>query len=413
MYIYHRGKRIIGASESLVSIDAEVLHLPKVKASARFLINDYIVKNGALVKKLPSVNPKDAKIAFVCVWKIPCGIATYSEFLVTEMRRQGYNVKVFAESYDGCVDDESTKHCWHRGEPLLRLEKELEEYDPDFVYVQHEYGIFPDARYWTQFISFLNNYNYAVTFHSVYRHKDKTVCEAVCQNIIVHSDAAKEVLISKGVDKPIFVVPHGCVAGKSVERLWNIYQSPHTLMQFGFGFQYKGWDTALEAVSLLKDKYPDIFYLILFSESSFSRLHHQSQFEKIEKLIKDLGLSDNVAAIRGFQTEEVIDTFLRTIRIAIFPYASHPNHITYGSTGAARMALANGTPTIVSTLPIFHDLEGVVPRINNAEELAEEIDKLFSDKHYYEEVRSKELKFVEENSWENIVHKYVDVINKL
>ncbi len=413
MYIYHDGKKIVGVSESLVSMESvEVLHVPGLNLNAEVLIRNYVVKEGHLVKKFRQVDAKDARIAFVSVWKIPCGIATYSEFLVNEMRAQGYNVKVFAERYEGCVDDDGVQHCWSRGKPLSDLCAALEEYDPDFIYVQHEYGIFPDARRWTQFVSFLNRYNYTVALHSVYYHKDKTVCEAVCRNLIVHSEAAKKVLLDKGVGAKITVIPHGCITGKDLTRLWNIYRSPHTLMQFGFGFEYKGWNTALKAVSLLKDKYPDIFYLILFSESNFSLDYHESQFSKIEKLIEDLGISDNVAAIRGFQTEEVIDTFLRTIRVAVFPYSSHPDHIVYGSTGAARVALANGTPTIVSKLPLFYDLEGVVPRVDGPEELAEELDKLFSDSNHYEAVRARGLKLVEETSWANTVKSYLEVLEK-
>ncbi len=412
MYIYHDGKTIVGVSESLVSMDVEVLHVPGLGLSAEVLIRDYVVKGGHLVKKFLKVDAKDAKIAWVSVWKIQCGISTYSEFLVNEMRSQGYNVKVFAESYKGCTDDDNTQHCWSRGKPLTDLCAALEAYDPDFIYVQHEYGIFPDARHWTRFVSFLNRYNYTVALHSVYHHKDKTVCEAVCRNIIVHSEAAKEVLVSKGVGSQISVIPHGCITGKDLTRLWNIYRSPHTLMQFGFGFEYKGWNTALKAVALLKEKYPDIFYLILFSESNFSRDYHESQFHKIEKLIEELGISDNVAAIRGFQTEAVIDTFLRTIRVAVFPYSSHPDHIVYGSTGAARIAMANGTPVIVSKLPLFFDLEGIVPRTDGPEELAVELDKLFSDAHHYEEVRSRGLKLVEDTSWANSVQRYIDVLEK-
>ncbi len=409
MYIYHNCGRIFGVSKALLSTEGSVLHICDLDIDPEVLIRDYEVKGGHLRKKFRNVNIKDAKIAFVSVWGIPCGISTYSEFLVNEMRKQGFNVKVFAEHYQGSEDNTNVVHCWERGKDLSSLQSALKDYDPDFIYVQHEYGIFPDARHWSKFVAFLDRYNYVVALHSVYWHKDKTVCEAICRNIIVHSEAAKEVLEKKGISGKITVIPHGCVEGKDLTRLWNIYKSPNTIMQFGFGFEYKGWGTALEAVRILKEKYPNIFYLILFSESSFATDYHSGQFAKLENLIAEKGLTENVAALRGFQREEVIDTFLRTVRVAVFPYTSHPEHIVYGSTGAARIAMANGTPVIVSKLPLFYDLEGVVPRVENAEQLAIELDKLFSCPAHYKEVRERSLKFVEENSWQNVASRYINV----
>lgn len=411
MFIYHKDGNILAVSDSSIGLEGSlVLSVDKIPCSPKELIRQYKVKDNQLQKKVRRVDSKQAKIAFVCVWGIECGIATYGGYLVEAMRELGADVKVFAERFPGCEDDIRTTYCWSRGQSLTSLQQEIKDYDPDFVYVQHEYGIFPDARAWTKFISFLDSYNYVVALHSVYWHKDKTVCEAILRNIVVHSEAAKEVLEKKGVQGNIRVIPHGCIDGKETTRLWNIYRTPHTMMQFGFGFEYKGWDVALEAVRLLKEKYPDIFYLIIFSESSFSVDYHSSQYYKLEKLVQEKGISENVAIIRGFQKDEVIDTFLRTVKVAVFPYSSHPNHIVYGSTGAARIAIANGTPTVVSTLPLFSDLEGVVPRVEGPLQLAEEIDKLFSNKDYYNSVRDKGIQYVKDTSWEKVAKMYLSLI---
>lgn len=409
MFVYHDKGKIIATSHKLISLDCDLIQIDGLDIEPLVLIRDYKIKNGQLIKKNIKVDFMQAKIAFVCVWGIACGISTYSEFIVNALRKKGLNVKIFAEHKPDEVNDVGILHCWNRGKDLSPLSAALKKYDPDYIYVQHEYGIFPDARHWTKFVSFLNHYNYVVAFHSVYKHQDKTVCEVICNNIIVHSDIAQSILQEKGVEAEITVIPHGCVEGKDLTRLWNIYRSPHTLMQFGFGFEYKGWTTALEAVKLLKDKYPDIFYLVLFSESNFSVDYHDSQFAKLEKVIEELGLQEHVAAIRGFQPEAVIDTFLRVVRVAIFPYTSHPDHIVYGSTGAARIAMANGTPTITSTLPLFYDLKDIVPQINNAQELADALDKMFSDNKYYEELRQKEIQYVRDNSWEKVADKYLAV----
>lgn len=411
MYLYHKDGRIKLVSSTPICTDglSEVsvgigYHSPKQ------IIRDFVIKDGKLVRKERRLNKKKLKIAMVGVWDIPCGIATYTEFLVNALRDAGHEVTIFAEHSQDEKEEPFVVHCWKRGESLTKLAKALKRHDPDVIFIQHEYGIFPDARKWTGFISQIQDYNYYVVLHSVYKHRDKAVCEAICKNIIVHSDVAKQILMEKGIDSNIQVVPHGCLEISEVGRLWNIYRSPHTVLQFGFGFEYKGWDVALNAIALLKEKYPDIFYLILFSESNFVPEIYDLQYQRILDLIQEKELEENVSVIRGYQSDDSLANFLRTVRIAIFPYTAHPDHVVYGSSGAARLALANGTPTIVSKVPLFYDLEEVLPRVEGAEELALEIDKLFSSSAEYKNQVKKQKEFVRNNSWAITAQRYVDVV---
>jgi glycosyltransferase involved in cell wall biosynthesis len=347
MYIYHNDGHIQLFSYSRL----EVAGLEEIVEEMNCwlvpnLLREYQVKRGKLVLKKRPRPEGPLKIAMVGVWDIPCGIATYAEQLVNTLRDQGHAVRVFAEHSPASVDTSEVIRCWRRGEHLTGLFNKLDSYNPDAIFIQHEYGIFPDARKWTKFISRLKDYNYHVVFHSVYEHKDKAVCEAICDNIIVHTEAAKEILIEKGVNSNINVIPHGCIELSETSRLWNIYRSPHTITQFGFGFEYKGWDVALEAVEILKEKYSDIFYLMLFSESPFVKDYHDAKHMRITNMIEEKGLEENVAVIRGFQSPASLNNFLRTTRVAIFPYTSSPGHAAYGSSGAVRLAMSNGTPVL-------------------------------------------------------------------
>lgn len=411
MYLYHKDGRITLVSRT--PLYAEGLSEVSVgigRHSPKQIIQDFVIKDGKLVAKRRRLDKKKLRIAMVGVWGIPCGIATYTEFLVLALRAAGHEVTLFAEHDQNAVEDPSVVRCWKRGNSLIGLAKALKQHDPDVIFIQHEYGIFPDARKWTGFISQIQDFNYYVVLHSVYKHRDKAVCEAICKNIIVHSEVAKEVLIEKGIESNIQVIPHGCVEIEEVHRLWNIYRSPHTILQFGFGFEYKGWEVALDAVALLKEKYPDVFYLILFSESNFVPEIHDSQYQRIVGLIESKGLEENVSVIRGFQSDDSLANFLRTVRVAIFPYTAHPDHVVYGSSGAARLSLANGAPTIVSKVPLFSDLEEVLPRVENAEELAAEIDKLFSNGSAYHKQVRKQREFVRKNSWALTAQRYVEVL---
>jgi glycosyltransferase involved in cell wall biosynthesis len=411
MYLYHKDGQIkLISDRPVVMKGLSEVSVGIGRHSPQQIIRDFVIHNNKLVAKGQKIDKTKLKIAMVGVWKIPCGIATYTEFLVEALREAGHEVMIFAEHDLKAESDPSVIRCWKRGQNLSKLVSEIKKYDPDTIFIQHEYGIFPDARKWTSFISQIQNYNHHVVLHSVYKHKDKSVCETICKSIIVHSDIAKEVLIEKGIESTIYVIPHGCIEVEDTSRLWNIYKSPHTVLQFGFGFEYKGWDISLEAISILKEKYPDIFYLILFSESPFVQEIHDSQYQKVVELIEQKGLAENVSIVRGFQSDVSLSNFLRTVRIAIFPYTAHPDHVVYGSSGAARFSLANGTPTIVSRVPLFYDLAGVLPRVDTAEELAAEIDALFSSNITYRKQVEKQQAFVKKNNWKNAAQKYLSIV---
>jgi glycosyltransferase involved in cell wall biosynthesis len=255
--------------------------------------------------------------------------------------------------------------------------------------------------------------------HSVYEHLDKAVCTSAIKHIVVHTEEGKEVLKKTGNNNDIFVVPHGCVSIPPAERieLWNIFQTPYAIVQFGFGFYYKGVDTILEAIAILKktnyEKYKELFYCYLCSENPHANAIHTNYYNFLMDKVKELDISENVAIIRKFQTEQTINHYLRTAKLAIFPYRSDPNNVVYGASGASRIAMANGIPVIVGKNHQFDDLEGVLPRAGTPQELANEIDKIFSNDKHRKAVIDRSLKYIENTTWSKCADKYLDLYEKV
>ena len=67
------------------------------------------------------------------------------------------------------------------------------------------------------------------------------------------------------------------------------------------------------------DKYPDIFFTGLCSESVLNKNYHQSYYLQLMELIDELGIQENVALIRGYQSDQSWDSYFRTNKIALFP----------------------------------------------------------------------------------------------
>jgi len=411
MYVSINQQGLIQAAskEKAIRINGnQTYHIPSL-VDEKSLIGKRVVTGGS--KQL-----SELKIAGICNWGDQCGIATYSEQLIPELRKHVKEVKIFAESMDAVSDDPDVLHCWNRGQSCIDLANKIIEYGPDVIFIQHEFGLFPRATHFLKLLEMLDNIPYVITLHSVYEHLDKTICTSYIKNIITHNPNGEDCLRRLGHRNKVFLLPHGCNVYDNVQPLWNIFQNERTIIQFGFGFDYKGLDQAIEAVEILKnrsDEFKDIFYCFLCSESNHTRAIQTRYYNNIRKLVEDKGLQDNVVVLRGYLSEQHMQNFLRTAKLAVFPYKNDPNNIVFGASGAIRKAMSNGIPVIASDCHLFDDLEGVVPRPNSPEQLADEIAKVFTSGEHRASLLQKARSFVTENSWESVGKQYAEILGLL
>ena len=400
----------------IIEVPAELSHV-----SSSDLITNCVVRNRQIKCKHIKIPANQLRVAFVGNWKMRCGIATYSESLWPEVAKLVGDYKLFIEKNDittgdihrlggRTIPDNKVVVCWKRGGSLQELVKELKDYCPDVIWIRHEFGLWPNASYWLAMMSRLSDYKVITTMHSVFHHRDKTIVEAAMPEIVVHLDGAKDLLKNeKGVSGKVHVIPHGCDVFDN-ERLWNFYKSDKTFMQFGFGFRYKGWQNSIKATAILKEKYPDVFFTGLFSESPYAKVEHQMYYNELMRMVEDLGLTENVAIIRGYQSDAAIDSFLRTNQVALFPYVSSPEHEVFGASGAARMAMSKGLPVITSGGNHFSDLPTI--KADGPEEIAKALEKLFTEPEAKEKQVKAQISYLRENTWENVAKRYVSIFEE-
>lgn len=409
----------IMSSESMSIINVPAEHHDRDPAD---IIMSFKVVKGELREKRRNASAKNMKIAFVGNWKMRCGIATYAENLWPEVAKYVSDFRLFVEKNDSptgpmnvmgstTVSPDKVIACWKRGESLRELIACIKDYDPDVVWIQHEFGIWPNASYWLSLMSQLSDYRVIVTMHSVFHHLDKTIVEAAMPEIVVHLEGARKVLKEeKSVVSQVHVIPHGCDNVSNEGQLWNYYKSDHTFMQFGFGFEYKGWENSIRVAAILRKKYSDVFFTGLFSESPFNAVGHQLYYEKLMKLVDELNLNDNVAIIRGYQSDVSLDAYIRTNQAVVFPYVSHPAHEVFGVSGAARLAMTKGIPVVTTNVNHFSD----IPTLKGStdEEIADALDRMFSNAPSRKQQVELQTAYVSQNTWENAARLYVDLFER-
>lgn len=376
-------------------------------------------ENLELYNKIKKINMEDLRLGFVCNWDQHCGISTYSTFLLNSLKDKANEYKIFSEYLEEKDNTEEISYCWKRGEKLNDLIKEIKAWKPNFLIIQHEWGLFPNASHFMKFIIDIERLKipYLVTTHSIYYHLDKTIPLSVIKNIVVHSEAGKQVLLDTHFQGNINVIPHGCLDLNTKGELWNIFKNPYTLFGYGFGFKYKGVDMAIDAIKRLKDihqdKFKDILYIYICSESENNKGIHNEYYDNLSKKVEELGLDNNVLLIKGFVDENILENYLRTVKLVLFPYIQEESNTVYGASGAIKIAMSHNVPVIASNSHLFDDLNDIVPKISNHIELATEIDKIFSSWEYKDELIKRNHEYILKNSWDNIANKYIKVISDI
>jgi hypothetical protein len=176
MFVAVNRKNVITAvSEQPFSITGyNVVQLPDVQPKSEW---------GKLVGtklKTDLKKTEQLKIAFICNWNDQCGISTYSKFLVEAIITKVKDVRVFSEKgspylIDPPKDEPFVQRCWSRGESMKPCIDAILAWEPDLILIQHEFGIFPKATYFLQLLQGIEDIPYAVTTHSIYEHRDKSL----------------------------------------------------------------------------------------------------------------------------------------------------------------------------------------------------------------------------------------------
>jgi glycosyltransferase involved in cell wall biosynthesis len=377
-----------------------------------------------LKRKKKSISSNKPKVAFVSVFGTHCGVSVYNERLINELKNY-VDIKVFAEYSDESTNDpDYVVRCWSRHDhPKLKLIKEIDEWQPNLIHFGHEYGLFPKAYLFTSLISIMKSKGYPVisTLHSIYEHWDKTVHEANGQYLVAHTEAGRQCLLSKGINNSLItVIPHGTEVldgdeeyPKLLPPLWNTWYNNHTIFQPGFLFEYKGHIKMLHVVAKLKEKYPDVHYIIQGSENPNNMAEHNRVYNEIMSECKKLDIESNVTINRGFVDEKILLSFIRTVRAVVLPYINHVEHDVYATSGVARMVISTEIPLIVSSVHLFDDINGLAFKYKSSNILYNILDNLFSDDLHYNSHMVNRIEFIKETAWKIVARKHFELYSKI
>ncbi len=333
------------------------------------------------------------RIGMITPYKVRCGIATYSESLISALAQQDVDVYVVRLSRFGRKSPELIQNLVQRI-PVDKI---------DLIHIQHEYGLYQQLE--PEFYAHLETLGKPVvtTAHAVGVRRGIDACIATMSNrVIVHNK-----FCAKGFGYPekTVIIPHGASLRETEEmgkakKSFGIDPRIPIVGYCGFISEYKGLETLIQAVT----KIPRAALLIA------GGYHTQADTPYIAALRrKTLQVLPSRCHWTGYVPDERLPAAYGAMDILCYPsrFATE--------SGALIMALSHGKAVIASRVAPFKEKEkqGALITFKTADDLTRKIKRLLKDKQLREKTEAGARKYVEENSWNNIAEKHIKLYEQV
>lgn len=367
---------------------------------------------------------------------LECGIATYSSYLVTELKKYVKNLYIISEY---SAKGENVFNVYDSQDPDLahKIFQTVNKIHPEIVHIQHEFGLFGQHK-GVNVIPLLYKFKLSripvvVTLHTVYESftwDNKIVTEAIIRaadSIIVHEeyqkDSIKNNIINIDNFEKIYVIPHGVrrvnfikdarekiISNKAIEKKFNI-KDKKIILLMGFFRPSKNFEQIIKIFPKINKIVPEAILLIAGDARIGENLEYMNY---LIELINESEAKENIIFIKGHFSQEEYDEIVCCADVAVMPYK------VTAQSGVMAHFLAYGIPIITSDLKVFTETfkkaEIGFP-CKNEDEFIQNIINVLTNKKLKRTLSLNALKFVNENlTWDIIAKKtyeiYINTINK-
>lgn len=374
-----------------------------------------------------------SKIVFLSTFPpTQCGIATYTQDTIKGI------TDVFGKSI-ACEICELVKEPKENPTQAFTLNttkreeyaKVAEEINNDesikLVHIQHEFGLF-GGNYGDHLLDFLNVIKKPVTFtfHTVLPNPNnelKTFVKLLLSysnSVFVMTNRSEEILIND------YNIPQDFITTIAHGTHVVVYEAPETakakfgiedrkvLSTFGLLGEGKNIETGLRALRKIVENTPNALYLIIGRTHPNLIIDGVDTYrEKLEAIVNELDLHDNVRFINQYLETEELLSYLQATDIYLFT-SKDPNQAV---SGTFSYAMSCACPIVASKIPhtkeVLTEDSGILVDIGDEEQFANAAIKLLSDENLREEMGKNAFRKTRACSWENIAIAHINTYKKL
>ena len=376
-------------------------------------------------------NNKRTKIAFLSTYPPrECGLATFTQDLVTALDGiGGIDTKIIAvTNEESCIYDNKVfaKIGQHEQADYIKTARILNDSDIDLLVIEHEFGIF-GGEHGTYINDLIDNLKIPMitTFHTVLPEpnpEQQSIINALgkkSKKVITMARNTKPLLKSVyGIDsEKIEVIHHGVPkrAFQSRESLKTKYgyENRQIISTFGLIGPSKGIEYGVEAISQIAMDYKDILYLIVGQTHPALKDEGKAYRNKLEELVENLGIRDNVIFINKYLSKDEIVEYLQLSDIYMTPYLGKDQAVS------GTMAYAVGYGKAIVSTPYLYAKEmlsggrGLLAEFSNSDSLAENIKAILKNPDKKAKMERDTLSLGRTMYWDKVAHCYNEVFSNI
>lgn len=359
-----------------------------------------------------------------------CGIASYTKDLTNALNvlnplSLGEIMAVTKDGYEGFPWEVKIKVKEQTLQTYIDAANYINESSADVVNLQHEFGIFggADGEHILELTSRIKK-PLVTTLHTVLNNprpnqlRITKILAKQSEAVVVMVEAAQERLINIfGIDpRKIVVIPHGVPdipygGGLHFKEELGLGVRP-IISAINLLSDNKGLEYVLRALPVVVAKHPDLLYLII-GQTHPDVIKNEGEVyrHKLEKIVKDLKLTNNVKFINQYVTIDDLIMYLRATDIYITPYLD-PQQTSSGTLayalGAGKVCIS--TPYLYAR-EILNSHRGLLVPFKDSEEIGENLNKLLSNPILMEKYQKSAYNFGRLMIWPQVALQYLDLFH--
>jgi len=365
------------------------------------------------------------RISWVSSWNVRCGVGEYSRQLLAARPEEGAQIRVLCDRRTPAVEAEAQSFwpCWELGAPdtLQRLAQAIAADDADAVMIQHQPGLlsFPTLAALLRHRALAGRV-VAVTLHNTLHLLDleaderAAVVEA-CRStdlLLVHTLADLHRLQDLGLSGNVRLLPHGVAApldALSAPRHLRPETDAPLIGCYGFFLPGKGIDVLIEALALLRRRWP--LSRLLLVNAEYGDPVSAAEISRCRALAHEFGVADAVTFETGFLANQDSLARLRQCDVVALPYRPSKE----ASSAALRGVMTACVPVAVTPVGLFDEAGDSVLRFDDltASSVAGGLDRLLGDPQLRDTLRHAARRWVGARQWEDIASRLEGMITGL
>jgi glycosyltransferase involved in cell wall biosynthesis len=238
-------------------------------------------------------------------------------------------------------------------------------------------------------------------FQDIYTATGARLTFAAADKILCYTETEKKEIVGLGIKSEKIEVIHNGIDTDLFVPARELPFEKKSLLWIGRYVNGKGVDYLIDALNILKTRYPDV---------TLTMIGKGPDVDRISQKIRDLNLESNIIMKDFIPNSEIVSLYQNS---SVFVLPS----LEEGVPRTILEAMSCGVPVVCSSLPQLVDIVdggGLLTPIKDSQALADNISKLLSNSSLAEELsKNGRRKVVESYSWKDTVKKTVQIYKEL